>query len=320
MGNVSSVPGVFGSDPVGVLECLVARRRGKPVDGAKVGLVFEGGSMRGIYGSGVAHVFNQIGLTESFDLLIGTSSGALNAIYFPGQNQELGATIYYENAVDKRCLNILNFPDILNVQWLMDEWVLKQKRFNDRAVFDGSHDIFISSTNIDSGKTRWFQNDSRVSFEKAIIATTCTPTACSQTIEIEGEFYNDGFINASLPIDKAIEEGCTHIVVVPTRIWGHREPIPNPFWTSYFMWMIRNFGKEYKKAFFRRHDVYNRQLELAAGGGDRYKTLVVAPISSRELVGRLESNGATIKAAWQTAVKNTFDKMSGLKGLMDSRS
>src|SRR5256885_17256053 len=62
-----------------VLELLGARARGRARDdGATLALVIEGGGMRGVVSSAMAAAIEARGLTPCFDLVVGTSAGALN--------------------------------------------------------------------------------------------------------------------------------------------------------------------------------------------------------------------------------------------------
>ena len=66
-----------------VLE-LLARRAERaeeataPADGARLALAIEGGGMRGVVSAGMAAAIELLGLTACFDLVVGTSAGALN--------------------------------------------------------------------------------------------------------------------------------------------------------------------------------------------------------------------------------------------------
>src|SRR5450755_3061858 len=66
-----------------VLELLARRaerahRAGAPTDGARLALAIEGGGMRGVVSAGMTAAIELLGLTACFDLVVGTSAGALN--------------------------------------------------------------------------------------------------------------------------------------------------------------------------------------------------------------------------------------------------
>lgn len=55
---------------------------GKRSDGFKVGLVVEGGGMRGAVTGGMLMQLHSIGMKDAFDVVYGSSAGAMNATYF----------------------------------------------------------------------------------------------------------------------------------------------------------------------------------------------------------------------------------------------
>src|SRR5262245_6066897 len=75
---------------------LARLRAGAPpgVGDAKLGLVIEGGGMRGAISAGALVALERLGLTSAFDEVLGESAGALNACYFLAGAAALGARIY----------------------------------------------------------------------------------------------------------------------------------------------------------------------------------------------------------------------------------
>lgn len=291
--NVKEHPGVsplVGRNPDQVLRVLAARKSGTR-DNRCVGLVMEGGSLRGVYSCGIAHGLCDLSVSNAFDCVIGTSAGALNALYFVSKRMEVAQSIYAENATDRRCINLLRFPNIMDARWLIKEWILKKKRFCDHAVYNGRTRVFISATNTTTGDLRWFCNldEDRTTFERAILATAYTPIVCGQEEIIQGEPYNDGFVKAALPIKKAIDLGCTDIVVVPTRKWGYRKKPPGVLGEAYLRWRLAKYGEGYRREFPNRYKEYNQALELARDGTEGVNTLVLAPQRDGEVIGNLET-------------------------------
>ena len=67
-----------------VLDVLHARLREGSAPGARsdphrVAVVLEGGGMRGVVSAGMTAALERLGLTRCFDLVVGSSAGALNA-------------------------------------------------------------------------------------------------------------------------------------------------------------------------------------------------------------------------------------------------
>src|SRR5437762_13550 len=85
-----------------VIELILdrARSRSQPlkrVDGFKLGLAIEGGSMRGVVSAGMVTALEYLQLLNVFDSVYGSSAGAFNGAFFVANQAAYGTTIYYEN-------------------------------------------------------------------------------------------------------------------------------------------------------------------------------------------------------------------------------
>ena len=58
--------------------------------------------------AGMVVALEQLGLSDVFDVIYGASAGALNATYFLTKTAAYGASIYYENLLDRRFIDRRN--------------------------------------------------------------------------------------------------------------------------------------------------------------------------------------------------------------------
>ena len=70
-------------------------------DGARLALVVEGGGMRGAVSGGALQALHDLGLRDAFDVVYGSSAGAMNATYFLAGQRE-GVTIYSDHIANDR--------------------------------------------------------------------------------------------------------------------------------------------------------------------------------------------------------------------------
>eukprot|EP00195_Chlamydomonas_chlamydogama_P009496 CAMPEP_0202892498 /NCGR_PEP_ID=MMETSP1392-20130828/2215_1 /ASSEMBLY_ACC=CAM_ASM_000868 /TAXON_ID=225041 /ORGANISM="Chlamydomonas chlamydogama, Strain SAG 11-48b" /LENGTH=179 /DNA_ID=CAMNT_0049576479 /DNA_START=100 /DNA_END=636 /DNA_ORIENTATION=- len=78
------------------------RQRNDPY---KLGLVVEGGGMRGIVSGAMLIALAQLGLRNVFDVVYGASAGAINATYFLS-SQDHGLDIYTEDLTSHHFLDL----------------------------------------------------------------------------------------------------------------------------------------------------------------------------------------------------------------------
>ncbi len=95
-----------------VLQAIAQRRErgsvpGRRQDDFKIALAIEGGAMRGVVSSGMVAGLEYLGLLPAFDVVYGTSAGAINGAYFVAGQAAYGATIYYEHINNSKFINPL---------------------------------------------------------------------------------------------------------------------------------------------------------------------------------------------------------------------
>ena len=93
-----------------VLDVLRARLRedstpGRRSDPYRVAVVMEGGGMRGVVSAGMTAALEGLGLTRCFDLVVGSSAGALNAAALLGGVARPAAAMYYTVLASKQFVN-----------------------------------------------------------------------------------------------------------------------------------------------------------------------------------------------------------------------
>jgi len=280
---------MVGKNPEEVIRVLNRRKEGKK-DSHRVALVVEGGALRGVFGAGVLHSLAQAGYVNCFDVIAGTSSGALNIMYFLDNRLEVAESIYRENALDPKCFslkNVFNGLDIMNTEWLVREWILKHKKYDEQYVHAHPTEIYVANADVETGLTRWFSSKKDIvpDFKEALVAGCATPLAFNKMYSIGTSKYSDGFIESALPIDKAFEEDCTHVVVVTTRHLGEKKKTPGLLQKTYESFRIRRFGEGYKDRFVNQSCRYNEARISAVRGGDNMETIVMAPQKKEDTVG-----------------------------------
>src|SRR5262245_64259967 len=116
---------VYGVNPTSTIDLL--KKRGhclkggrESADGRKVGLIVEGGAMRGVISCAALMALEELGLTEAFDEIYGASAGAVNAAYFLAGQAAYATTIYYQRINNSRFIRNLWRRKIVDIDSLFD--------------------------------------------------------------------------------------------------------------------------------------------------------------------------------------------------------
>ena len=183
----------------------------------KVGLVLEGGAMRGMFTAGVLDVFldNNINI----DGIIGVSAGALFGVnYFSRQR---GRVIRYSK---KYCndLRYISIPsliltgNIVNKNFAYYKVSLKLDPFDDETFIKSVKDFYATVTNISTGKAEYLKVKSCLNDMEILRASSAIPLY-TRPVMINDEKYLDGAIADSIPVEKCLELGYDKIIVILTR-------------------------------------------------------------------------------------------------------
>ena len=183
----------------------------------KVGLVLEGGAMRGMYTAGVLDTFldNDINV----DGIIGTSAGVLFGVNYPSKQK--GRVIRYNKKYckDKRYMglhSLITTRNVINKEFSFYEVPFKLDVFDDKTYSESNVDFYATITNVETGKPEYVKIGSILEEMELLRATSAMPFV-SKIVELGGNKYLDGGVSDSIPVDKCKELGYEKIIVILTR-------------------------------------------------------------------------------------------------------
>ncbi len=264
----------------------------------KAGLVLEGGGSRGIYTSGVLDAFLEKEI--EFPYVIGVSMGSCNAASFIGKckRRQHDVTINYIN--DKRYMSfssLMKNGEYLNTDWIFDELTYDLAPL-DYDTFEGSGTTFcVVTTNALTGKPEYFYPKSLRERGCVEVKASCSMPLVTKGVEIGGQLYYDGGVTDSIPLEKALYDGCEKAVVILTQHKGYvKQPVNE---------RIGKLIKKYPltaKALMNRHEVYNAQLEYVYETERDGRALVIQPLTDLDCP-TLEKSTAKLEAIYQLGYK-----------------
>ena len=223
----------------------------------KIGILFEGGAMRGMYTAGVIDVLLEMGIKA--DVIIGVSAGALFGINYKSRQKgrALRSNLKYVN--DKRYMsfyNLLTTGNIVNEDFCFNEIPNILDDFNYASFKRSKGDFYATVTNVKTGEAEYIKiNDCKKDIQ-ALRASGSMPFV-SKPVEYNGEYYLDGGIADSIPIDKIMSMGLDKIIVVLTRPNGYKKKRVS-------VAPARVMYKKYTKlieTMKNRYKIYNKSLD-----------------------------------------------------------
>ncbi|MBR3133289.1 MAG: patatin-like phospholipase family protein [Clostridia bacterium] len=239
----------------------------------KVGLVLEGGAMRGMYTSGVLDVFLDNNI--KVDGIIGVSAGVLFGVNF--LSKQRGRAIRYNRkfAGDKRYMgfsSLIKTGNIINKEFSFEEVPKKLDVFDNETYKKSGVDFYATVTNVETGKPEYIKLYDVFEQMEVCRATSAMPFV-SQIVEIDGKKYLDGGISDSIPIDECKRMGFDKIIVVLTRPIEYRKSKPKD-------WMAKlKYGKypNLVETINNRYLNYNKTVEKIIDMENKKEIFVIRP-------------------------------------------
>jgi len=267
---------IFGNNPEQALRALMNTKKPEHSSTQKLGLIIEGGGMRGIIAGGMVIALHKGGFTQTFANVYGSSAGALGGAYFLAGQSPYGVSIYYEEINNHKFINTFKVPISFNIDYLMNV-VKNKKKLDVRSVLENPSKLIIAATDIKSGQPEYFSDFNKIDLFEAIRASCALPMYYDKPVTINGKQYLDGGILTPLPIRKAIEDGCTDIIVLMTSSKKRSSFANIPFWFQ--LMHLRKYGKNFIKAYYKRHESYSKSLDTIENGYAKKRRVNIAAIA-----------------------------------------
>ncbi len=273
-----------------------------------IGLVLEGGAMRGMYTAGVLDMFLEQQI--KVDGIIGVSAGVLFGVNYVS-NQK-GRTIRYNKkyAKDPRYMGMKSFlltGNIINKDFAYYEIPSKLDLFDEEAFKKAGIDFWATITNVETGKPEYVKLDKPFEQMELLRATSAMPLV-SKMVDWNHKKYLDGGISDSIPVEKCKQLGYDKIIVVLTRTKDYRKTKPN-------MTLAKIKYKKYPnliKAMETRYQNYNQTLEKITQMEKNKEIFVIRPSKDLKLK-RIERDTEKLQEMYDLGIDDTKKCLERLK-------
>jgi predicted patatin/cPLA2 family phospholipase len=299
-----------------VLSCSKPLHR---ADGYRVGLAIEGGGMRGVLSAGMLLGMDYLGCTDAFDVVYGSSAGAINAAWLLARQGAYAATVYYDNASTRRFINfwrLFTGRPVLSLEYLLDQVMIHDKVMDWRTVLDSPIELKIIASSLDDHCSEVLSGfESRDQLWEALRASARMPILAGPPVEIGDRSYVDAMLYESIPYRTALEDGCTHVLVVRTRPPGaHPKPV-SPAVRLATLGLIGLLDPQIKSAMVKRTDHYIRDVaelaRLEEQGGDGALVHSIYPPAETADFERVEISRDRLLAAAIASMRSSIEDFTG---------
>lgn len=252
----------------------------------KTGLVLEGGGMRGVFTSGVLDAFMKHDLY--FRYIVAVSAGACNGMSYVSRQPRRARISNIDYLARYKYIGIRHLVTqgcIFDRELLYDKFPNQLLPFDFDEYFKHAKDFEMVTTNCLTGKAMYLSETSDRQRSLDIVRASSSLPYVSKIVTVDGIPMLDGGIIDSIPINRAIETGHEHNVVILTRNKDWRDTGKDRKVPAF---IYKNYPR-LRVALSHRHAVYNQQIDLIDRLEAEGKITCIRPMRPME-VGRIEND------------------------------
>ncbi len=278
-----------------------------------IGLVLEGGAMRGMFTAGVTDVLMENGI--EFDGAIGTSAGAVFGCNY--KSRQIGRTIRYNKKYcrDSRYVgfkNLIMTGDLYGKDFAYNELPNKLDIFDKETFSKHPMEFYVVATDVETGEAVYHKCTDGGERDTTYMRASASMPLVSNIVEIGGKKMLDGGMADSVAIKEMERMGYSKNVIILTQpIDFIKEP------NKMLPVMRIKYRKypEFIKSLETRHTRYNETIEYIKAGENRGDMFVIRPESSLG-IGAMEKNPDELERVYQLGRKTALKRLEELKEFM----
>jgi len=278
-----------------------------------IGLVLEGGGLRGIYTAGVLDAFLLNGIELNY--CIGVSAGVCNALSYISKQKERSRNVNINYINDKRYFSIRNFittGSMFGYRMLFDTIPNELLPFDYDSYKKSSCRLVAGATDCVTGEEVYYTLDS-VRKQYDIINASISLPFISRIVKYDNKELLDGGLADPIPIKKSIADGNEKNIVVLTQHRGYQKTPSS----------LNNYAKiKYKRypklieVLNERHNIYNDTLGNISILEEEKKVFAIYPSKPLE-ISRFEKDTNKLLDVYNLGLSDTLNSMDNLKEFID---
>ncbi len=274
----------------------------------KIGLVLEGGAMRGMYTAGVIDVMLEKGI--EVDKIIGVSAGAAFGCNY--KSKQIGRVLKYnlEYCDDPRYIglkSLITTGDLFNREFAYIKVPYEYYPFDLETYQSNPVEFNVVVTDVKTGKAKYQRIDKGDLTEIDWIRASASMPLVSKPVIINNEKYLDGGISDPIPYKWMQKQGVDKSIVILTQTSGYKKKPTNKR-------VIKTLLRKYPKiadSLAKRSHVYNQQLDALEQEVKQGNCFIINPSIDLQ-IKRIEKDKGKLQAMYDLGRNDTLNKLEEL--------
>jgi predicted patatin/cPLA2 family phospholipase len=256
--------------------------------------------MRGVISAGMVDALQELGYTNTFDAVYGSSAGAINAAYFLAGQASLGTTIYFEDINTRAFIDFrraLRGRAIVDLEFLLNEVAGARKPLDTARVLQSSTPLKVLATDVATAQAEVLSGFAdAAALMSALQASASMPILTGGPFTRSGRQYFDASLSEPIPVPQAEADGHTHIIVLLTRPVDER-PGDGAFDRYFVAPRLRRVSPTLADRFVSRGGPYaelNKTIDAGSGPLGLAQTTALRPLMPA--ISKLERRAEILRA------------------------
>ncbi|GAC1367629.1 MAG: hypothetical protein NVSMB32_12640 [Actinomycetota bacterium] len=194
---------------------------GARTDGHCLGLAVEGGAMRGVISAAMLVALSDTGCRPCFDLIVGTSAGAINAAYFLTEHGWEALSVYFQELLSPQFVSLSRLASrrpVMSLDFLVNSVLSGSRPMDWQAILASPVPLHIVVGSLNTLSPLLLSGlRSPAQLAAALRATACLPLLAGDPIPWGDDLLVDGGALDGHPARHAERLGCTHMLALSTR-------------------------------------------------------------------------------------------------------
>ncbi len=278
---------------------------------AKTGLVIEGGGMKCAYSAGILDRFLDEGIT--FDYVIGVSAGSANAASYLAGQRDRNRRFYTEYVRSPEYFGVRPFKEngnIFNLDFIYGDLSNSDGRdpLDYNAMLSNPAQFVVVATDAKTGKPHYFTKEDMKPDDYRVIRASCSLPVICKPQEVNGRYYFDGGVSDSVPVRKAMSDGCEKLVVILSK---PRDFVKDPEKFRLIYSVVCRKYPRIVRDLNNRHLMFNRCMRQAKALEKKGKAFLFSPSDPPEM-GTYTMDPEVEQQLYDLGVRDFDDNMDTL--------
>ncbi|WP_040208628.1 patatin-like phospholipase family protein [Neobacillus jeddahensis] len=281
----------------------------------QVGLVLEGGGMRGVYTAGILEYFLEQELF--FPYVIGVSAGACNAASYLSKQKGRNKLVTIEYASDPRYISWRNYfknRQFFGMDFIFDEIPNQHVPYHYDVFYNSPTEFVVGTTDCMTGSPVYFNKQDYGDHLLTVLRASSSLPFIAPEVQFQNKVLLDGGISDPIPIKKAQIDGFKKNIVILTRNEGY---LKKP---SKFHFLVDRKYPKFKglqQSLRKRYQTYNDTVAYLEEEEKAGNVLIIRPTEPLK-VGRMERDPQKLEELYNQGYADAKKSMANIHQYIQS--